>query len=224
MTRLGVLLILLAQAQAGDDLPAPKKITLALTRAPLAAAAERLAKAGGYAIKLGECDAKAVVSMKVDKVPFVLALDALCRSAGVGYRWREKTIELLPHDVIASSASAVVQIGPFSMRAWHGPWDKGTPAIFIDTDWEPSVGAAWYILTPELLLDEKGDKIQLAGQGKFPSEYSTNDIKLSELSSLKGDWNRDFFPYAAPGAGARKLKQISGSATFALPHGKKHTR
>jgi hypothetical protein len=222
MMRFGWFLILLAQAQAGDEFPAPKKISLSLTKAPLAAAAERLAKAGGYPIKLGECDPKAIVSMKVDKVPFVLALDALCRSAGAGYRWQEKTIELLPFDVIVPSASSVAQIGPFSMRAWHGPWDKGIPAVFIDTDWEPSIGAAWFALQLEQLQDEKGDKISLTPP-KFPPDYSTNDNKVSELSSLKGDWKRDWFPYTPPAAGAPKLKSVSGTAVFAFPKGKKNT-
>jgi hypothetical protein len=228
---MGLLRILLtaalAFAQAApkpDDLPAPKKITLNLSATPLKAVAERLAKDSGYAIGLGDCDPKTKVSIKVDKVPFVLALDALCRSANAAYRWAGGGIELI-NESRMPAASASAQLGPFTMRAWVGPWDKETPALWVDTDWEPGAGAGWYLIRVDSILSENGEAWQRSRTSSTTSFHGehTNNMKILAMTRGDGDWKRDYYPLLPPKGRPKKLKSVTGSLKVAFPVGPKKT-
>jgi len=213
---LGVLALLLsAQDPPKDDFPVPKKLTLTLSNSTLKAAADRLGKDAGYVVRLGDCDPKTKVSVKVDKVPFVEALGALCRSAGLTYRWVGAAVELAV-DIEAPKAWAGARLGPFSMEAWVALWNKDVPALYLNTDWEPGVGAAWYFIKLETVLGPGGDPITLPVEER-EWEYEgfyTHHNKIMELTQGDGKWKRDFFPLPVD---TTKLKSIAGTVAFAFP-------
>ena len=211
-------------AQAQDDLPAPRKISLNLSGTMLKAAAERLAKDSGYPIALGDCDPKTKVSIKVEKATFVLALEVVCRSAKAGYRWTAGGVEVI-NEPRMPAATAGAQLGPFTMRAWLAPWDKDNPAIWIDADWEPAAGAAWYRIQLDSVLGEKGEPLPRLKSTSLSAFYGddTNHSKMGRLSGTDGDWKHDVFPLQPVPGKPRKLKSISGTAFFAFPVGPKKT-
>jgi len=224
MARLLAVVALLFASQAppkDDDFPVPKKLSLTLSNSTLKAAADRLGKDGGYVIRLGECDPKTKVSIKVDKAPFVEALGALCRAAGVSYRWIGTSVELSP-DFEAPKTSTGTRMGPFSMEAWVALWNKDIPALYCNTDWEPGVAAAWYFIKLDSVLGPNGDPITLPREEReweFDGFY-THNSKIMGLTRGDGNWKRDFFPLPV---GTTKLKSISGTVAFAFPAKKPKT-
>jgi len=180
--------------------------------------AERLTKLHGYTITPGDADPKKRANLKVDSGTFLQALEGLCRSAGVWYRWNDNVVELTkdkPPDLPR------VHVGPFAMAARVTTLED-EPGLFlhVDTDWERKVAPGWFEVKIESMTDDKGNAVLQARRkenGFLGEATLTKKISVKDQEEYRHEWTQDDFLLGPASPGAVKLSSVKGKVTFWFP-------
>jgi hypothetical protein len=180
--------------------------------------AERLTKLYGYPIALGEADPKKRATFKMDSGTFLQALEGLCRSAGVWYRWNDNGVELTkdkPPDL------SRVHVGPFAIAARVTTLEDH-PGLFIhfDTDWERKVVPGWFEVKIDSMTDDKGNAVLQARRkenGFLGEATLTKKFSVKDSDQYRQEWTEDDFLLGPTSPGAAKLSSVKGKVTFWFP-------
>ncbi len=179
-------------------------------------AAARLTKTYGYAILLGELDPRTRVNFKVEFGSFLQALEALCRSCGIWYRWRDACVELVKEK---PPELPRLHVGPFAMAASVATLED-EPGLFLrfDTDWERKVAPEWFEVKVESITDDKNAAVLLARRkenGHLGEATLTKKFSVRTMEEYREEWTRDEFLLGPTSSG--KLGTVKGKVTFWFP-------
>lgn len=181
-------------------------------------AAERLSKLYGYPVALGDVDPKKRAGFKVEFGTFLQALEALCRSGGVWYRWRDNAVELAKEKPPEASR---VHFGPFAMAARVTTLED-EPGLFlhVDTDWERKVGPGWFEVKIDSMTDDKGSAVLQARRkenGFLGEATLTKKFSVKDSEEYRHEWTQDDFLLGPASKDAVKLSSVKGKVTFWFP-------
>src|SRR5207244_13246475 len=132
--------------------------TLALKGAPLKEALDRISAATGYPVRPAQALAEARVTLALEGVSFLQALDAVCLAIGAWYRWDGSALEIAPGDAPRSRGHA----GPILVTADLGrPREDGDLGLDLRLEWEPGVRVRWYEIEIESVENDQGGAVSV---------------------------------------------------------------